>query len=181
MGGNGAREERPHALYSRIAERAHADPRPAAAASGRPGPTSFHDRSHRVRSRPRVASVVLTPSWKSAVDQWLAQLGATSIHCRTARRCRCCSDHPGMRVRERSNLPRGIRSVVGWIDSRRLASEASSETRLLSRVQSLSFERRKPPLGAAFLVFHPPTRQNTFRERLQNTTSLDGSLNLFYE
>jgi hypothetical protein len=36
--------------------------------------------------------------------------------------------------------------------SRRLASEAS-RTRLLSHVHSLGFERRKPPLGAAFLVF----------------------------
>jgi hypothetical protein len=71
MGGNGAREERPHALYCGEGSRG---PK-ARSERGRPGPTSFHDSSHRVRSWPREASVVLTPSWKSAVDQWLAQLG----------------------------------------------------------------------------------------------------------
>jgi hypothetical protein len=56
-------------------------------------------------------------------------------------------DCPWQREEFRSHLPRGIRSVV------RLASEASSEDTAPKPRTLACFERRKPPLGAVFLVF----------------------------
>ena len=43
--------------------------------------------------------------------------------------------------------------------SRRQASEGPSEDTAPKPRTPACFERRKPPLGAVFLVFHPPTQQ----------------------
>ena len=151
MGGNGAREERPHALYCGEGSRG-----PKARSERPPWP---HLLSRQIPPRQITAT-----SSKRGVDTELEERGgpvactaggATSIILALPHRtgCRCCS--AGMRVRERSNLPRGIRSVVGWIDSRRLASEASSEDTAPKPRTVAELRTAQASLGGGIFGFPP--------------------------